>query len=620
MSLVCTVYYLIAAEQADSKVRRVRSIMTVEHLRVSWNKSTTPYLAILTSITRPKFTKYSPKKIRIPRPPDSSYKEPITAWLYYDGPLSSIGRHDKVILDIPGGGFVAMNPRNHDDKLYAWSGKTGLPVLSLDYRKAPEFPYPYALNECYDAYHTLSASQGRCIGLSGEKPIKIIVTGDSAGGNLATALVLLMLQKTKLGANRQSNVDNVPIPEGLILLYPALEMNMNSWMTDEQMSLIHSQRGKEANRRVLRKKSQDFHRHDPSTPQPSDDEEEEEEEEEEEQQQLHRPSLKPSDSSALLSDDDDLQSPHPPQNARKDGISKATQEVALAKPRVLKTRLAMSSMISYVNDRVITPEMMRAMVILYVGPHTRPDFTTDYLLSPILAPDILLAEFPKTYFLTGERDPLVDDTVIFAGRIRQAKYSAYLQRKELGLLSSSSRRSFNERDHVEVNIIPGISHGFVQFVGVFPEAWIYIFRCTKWMNDIFAGNSSDTDNSPDHTRRDSNQSTSSHPATTPRSRHHFRTGTESSGDEERPLEMTPLSAVNTNGKLIAGGKTNGNSTKHKSRGSRGKSGGIGLTRTESDGGYGFGLVAASEEDLLKRRMRGFTAGLSGETMEEPRTP
>ena len=612
MSLVCTVYYLIAAEQADSKVRRVRSILTVDHLRVSWNKSTTPYLALLTSITRPKFTKYSPKKIRIPRPPNSAYKEPITAWLYYDGPISSIGRHDKVILDIPGGGFVAMSPRNHDDKLYAWSGKTGLPVLSLDYRKAPEFPYPYALNECYDAYHTLSASQGRCIGLSGEKSIKIIVTGDSAGGNLATALVLMMLQKTKLGAGRRSDIDTVPIPEGLILLYPALEMNMNSWMTDEQMSLIHSQRGKEANKRVLRKKSQDFYRHDPSTPQPSDDEEDE--------QYLPQPRLRLSDSSALLSDDDDLQSPHPPQNIRKDSISKTTTEVALAKPRVLKTRLAMSSMISYVNDRVITPEMMRAMVILYVGPHTRPDFTTDYLLSPILAPDILLSDFPKTYFLTGERDPLVDDTVIFAGRIRQAKYATFLQRKELGLLSSSSSRSFNERDHVEVNIIPGISHGFVQFVGVFPEAWIYIVRCTRWMNDIFAG-SSDTEEQ-DHTRRDSNQSTNSQPATSFRVRHHFRTGTESSGDEERPLEMTPLSTINTDTKSEktgAGAKTNGHASKQKSRGSKSKPA-PGLIRTESDSGYGFGHIAASEEDLLKRRMRGFTAGLIGEMMEEPRTP
>ena len=93
--------------------------------------------------------------------------------------------------------------------------------------------------------------------------------------------------------------------------------------------------------------------------------------------------------------------------------------VSLNQP--LKTRLAVPSLISYVSDRVLTPEMLRAMIILYIGPHSRPDFATDFLLSPVLAPDSLLAQFPKTYFLTGERDPLVDDTVIMAGRIRAAK-------------------------------------------------------------------------------------------------------------------------------------------------------------------------------------------------------
>ena len=616
MSLVCTIYYLIAAEQADNKVRRVRATLTVEHLRVSWNKSTTPYLSLLTNIVRPKFTKYSPKKIRIPRPPDSSYKEPIIAWLYYDGPISTVNRHDKLILDVPGGGFVAMTPRNHDDKLFAWAGKTGLPVLSLDYRKAPEYPYPYALNECYDAYHMIVASKGRCVGFSGDRPIKIVIAGDSAGGNLATGLVLTIIQNTKLGSNHRPGSNSLPVPDGLVLLYPALEMNMNSWMTDEQMSLIHSQRTKEANRRVLRKKSQDFYRHDPSTPQPSDDEEE---------KLLPPPSLGTSNSSALLSDDD-LQSPHPPVTSGSDSVSQKAASVVLSKPRVLKTRLAMSSMISYVNDRVITPEMMRAMVILYVGPHTRPDFTTDYLLSPILAPDILLVDFPKTYFLTGERDPLVDDTVIFAGRLRQAKYTAFQQRKELGLVPSS--RNFNEREHVEVNIIPGISHGFMQFPGLFPDAWKYIIRCTRWMDELFTLASETPNHEHERSRRDSSLSNPGR-AMTPKPRHHFRTGTESSGDDDHPLEMTPLT-INTGTTHDRSIDENAQSAdvpassaslkreKQKTRNSRAKTDAAhaGYIRKNSDSG----LIAASEEDLLKRRMRGFTAGLIGDMVEEPRTP
>ena len=61
------------------------------------------------------------------------------------------------------------------------------------------------------------------------------------------------------------------------------------------------------------------------------------------------------------------------------------------------------------------------MAILYIGPHRNPDFASDYHLSPILAPSDLLAQFPPLLMSCGEKDPFVDDTVIFAGRVREAK-------------------------------------------------------------------------------------------------------------------------------------------------------------------------------------------------------
>lgn len=81
---------------------------------------------------------------------------------------------------------------------------------------------------------------------------------------------------------------------------------------------------------------------------------------------------------------------------------------------------------------------MRAMAILYIGPYRNPDFTTDYHLSPILAPSHLLAQFPPVLMHCGEKDPLVDDTVIFAGRVRDAKRSrkAHL---ELAISGKSAR-------------------------------------------------------------------------------------------------------------------------------------------------------------------------------------
>ena len=567
-SIVFSIYYLIAAEQADEKVRKVRGTLTVEHLRVSWNKGTTPYLSFLSKLLRPKLARYAPRKIRIPRPPHSSYKEPVTAWLYYDGPFSTIKSHTKMILDIPGGGFVAMDPRTNDDKLFAWAGKTGLPVLSLDYQKAPEYPYPYALNECYDVYETLISSGGRCIGLSGEETPRIILTGDSAGGNLATAVVLMILQSSSSASRIRGTLEALPVPEGLILMYPGLDLNINSWMTDEQMSLIQGQRAKAANRNILRKKSMDYYKLDPSTPAPL---------EHDESGGYFFP-VPRSDSDNLAIEATPV-SPITARNLPSGSVSQQQADVANSKPRILQTRLAMSSMISYFNDRILTPEMMRAMIILYVGPHSRPDFTTDYLLSPLLAPDMYLAEFPKTYFLTGERDPLVDDTVIFAGRLRQAKYNRWVQRKELGLISQSS--VFDERDHVEVNLIPGISHGFLQFVGVFPEGWKHIFRCARWMEEIFSSSS------PSQTRSSS----------LVRTRHHNRTLTDSSADEDRPLEMTRLDSSTQGGEKGKGRK------RGDTNGSRG--------RDERRKKSNFSSSLPSEEDLLKRRMRGLTGPLMG---------
>lgn len=464
-SLIFSGYYLIAAERADEKVRRVRATLTVDHLRVSWNKATTPYLSFFSRLLRPRFTRYPPRALRIPRPGVSSYQEPIDAWLYFDGPLSALRDHTEIVLDIPGGGFVAMNPRTSDDKLLAWAGKTGAPILSLDYKKAPEYPYPYALNECYDAYHTIIASRGRCLGLSGNDRPRVVISGDSAGGNLAAGLTLMILQSRSNDSRRWQGEDVLPPPDGLILIYPSLDLNIGSWMSQEQMSLIRDGGMRKTNRNVLRRKSEDYYKLTPKT-------------------------------SRFLEDEADSSSgpdyfshshgqPADASQKRKSPDNLAVQAATLAdnQPAHVKTRLAVSSMISYFGDRIITPEMMRAMIILYIGPHNRPDFSTDFLLSPLLAPEELLARFPKTYFLTGERDPLVDDTVIFAGRVRQAKLHRFRERQDLGL--EKSKLIFNEKDHVEVTLIPGISHGFLNFVSVFPEGWRQIFRSAKWIQDIF---------------------------------------------------------------------------------------------------------------------------------------
>ena len=57
------------------------------------------------------------------------------------------------------------------------------------------------------------------------------------------------------------------------------------------------------------------------------------------------------------------------------------------------------------------------MALMYLAKSPlKPDVTRDFYLSPILAPQVILAQFPKTFIMCGEKDPLVDDsgTLLYA--------------------------------------------------------------------------------------------------------------------------------------------------------------------------------------------------------------
>ncbi|KAL8282283.1 hypothetical protein RB597_009812 [Gaeumannomyces tritici] len=676
-SIIFTGFYLFQTEKADEKVRKVRANLTVEHLRVSWNKGVSPYIAFLQSLISPRFSRWPPRQIRIPRPATSDFKEPVNGWLYYDGPLSDLEHHNKMVLDFPGGGFVAMDPRCNDDRLLGWASKTGLPILSLDYKKAPEFPYPHSLNECYDVYTTIINTKGRCIGLPGIEMPRIILSGDSAGGNLATATTLMIIESGNSPVRRFQGQTDLPLPEALILFYPGLDMNIGNWMSDEQMSLIRDRRVRNTNRRIVRRKSMQYNNL-VGTPHHSDDEDEGPD-----AQQQQQPTLAitpPSERELAQSrvGADKARSPHP--EYAHEGPStwtKSQQQPSRQRPSAaarknsngngnsvkgvtdtpssshhsepLRTRLATSSMISYFNDRILSPEMMRAMIILYIGPHNRPDFSSDYLLSPVLAPDVLLARFPKTYFLTGERDPLVDDTVIFAGRLRRVKAAMHASggRRFEYMDDDSLSPGFNEKDVAETVLIPGVSHGFMQYPTIYPPAYKWIDRSAGWIEEAFATadrrererrralvSSNRGRNGPRATAAAGPSGDGSPFTTKGEGRHHVRT--ESSGDEwDRPLEMSmtrprgkaateqqpeqeqPEEGSNAgegDDQAASEAGANGSNADTKRRKSlKGNNGSIRGRREYKDKALN---RLASSDDLLGRRMQGLAGGLTGLIEEE----
>lgn len=112
----------------------------------------------------------------------------------------------KVILFTHGGGWTRGNLETHDTLCRKLCESTGASVLAVDYRLAPEHPYPSGLEDAADAYNWLLEKHG--------KDAKVYTAGDSGGGNIATSLTLKMIKE---GAR---------VPDGAILMYPALDLHI----------------------------------------------------------------------------------------------------------------------------------------------------------------------------------------------------------------------------------------------------------------------------------------------------------------------------------------------------------------------------------------------------------
>lgn len=110
-------------------------------------------------------------------------------------------RRDMVVLQLHGGGYIGgmRNAYRTFAGLYSEVGK-GVPVLTVDYRVAPEHPYPAALEDAIEAYFWLIDK--------GFAANQIVIAGDSAGGGPAMALCMYLREH------------NYEMPRGLIAMSP----------------------------------------------------------------------------------------------------------------------------------------------------------------------------------------------------------------------------------------------------------------------------------------------------------------------------------------------------------------------------------------------------------------
>jgi acetyl esterase len=111
-----------------------------------------------------------------------------------------------LIVYYHGGGWTFGSIETHDGPLRSFANLTGAAVLSIDYRLAPEHPYPTPFE---DAYTALSWASDHLAEFTGG-PALLVVGGDSAGGNLAATVAL---------ASRDRDG---PQLAGQILIYPSI--------------------------------------------------------------------------------------------------------------------------------------------------------------------------------------------------------------------------------------------------------------------------------------------------------------------------------------------------------------------------------------------------------------
>ena len=112
---------------------------------------------------------------------------------------------NKLIIHFHGGGFVSMSSGSHQNYTRFWANETKIPIFSVDYRLSPKYAFPAALNDCWQVYYYLVENAKKEFGIN---PEKIILVGDSAGGNLVAALTIMAITR------------GYRVPDGIFLAYP----------------------------------------------------------------------------------------------------------------------------------------------------------------------------------------------------------------------------------------------------------------------------------------------------------------------------------------------------------------------------------------------------------------
>ncbi|AWP21471.1 putative hormone-sensitive lipase-like [Scophthalmus maximus] len=330
-----------------------------------------------------------------------------------------------LLIHFHGGGFVAQTSRSHENYLRIWSKELNVPVLSVDYSLSPEAPFPRALEECFYAY-CWALNNCHLLGSTAER---VCLAGDSAGGNLCITVSMKAMST------------GIRVPDGIMAAYPATLLTTAA-SPSRLLTLIDPL----LPLGVLAKCLNAYAGADCQVVQPA----------------VVSGSLSTlgRDTAMLLSDltqgaSNWIQSFLDPMLSSA-GVARSMSRSHSSETRRTSTRTSTENTVDYPQGF----EPLRSECLAVVHPTSSPVFTNPFV-SPLLAPNHLLRGLPPVYIVASALDALLDDSVMFAKKLR-----------DMG-------------QPVSLTVVEDLPHGFLSLSQLAKETEVAAEICVARIRQVF---------------------------------------------------------------------------------------------------------------------------------------
>uniref|UniRef100_A0A8B9KC06 Hormone-sensitive lipase n=1 Tax=Astyanax mexicanus TaxID=7994 RepID=A0A8B9KC06_ASTMX len=328
-----------------------------------------------------------------------------------------------LLIHFHGGGFVAQTSRSHESYLKTWSRDLNVPILSVDYSLAPEAPFPRALEECFYAY-CWALKNCHMLGSTAER---VCLAGDSAGGNLC------------LTVSMKAMSHGVRTPDGIMAAYPATLLT-----TDVSPSRLLTLIDPLLPLSVLCRCINAYTGTDSEAVQPM--------------QQLDTLSALGRDTAVLLGDIT---------QGASNWLQSLLNSTSVSSPPATRSANGLPDAVprseDMSEDTTEFPEgfePLRSGCLVDIRTPSTPIMRNPFV-SPLLAPDILLKGLPPVHLVASALDALLDDSVMFAKKLRSIGQP------------------------VTLTVVEDLPHGFLSLSQISTETQEAVDTCVGRIREVF---------------------------------------------------------------------------------------------------------------------------------------